>query len=212
MHYLLHLLRAVVGIVAVVVPNAAIADEPCAAEAAAVSRAGKDRSLDPPAEKEANARLEAGNRAFRVQRYDKAVDEYTAAGLITSAPLVLYNLGQSLRASKQYEKAIRQYRLFLSRGNPGAELRALVECQIGTMKAELDAAASTAPPSGPPDAVPSQGPTERSVSVDESRWTGRRKAALVIAGVGIVAIGGGVAFGLRSRRFEDDAADLCATT
>jgi tetratricopeptide (TPR) repeat protein len=93
--------------------------------------------------------IDAGNRACRVQQYDKAIEEYTAAGLVSSEPLVLYNLGQTLRAAKQYEKAVRQYELFLSRGAPGSALRALVECHVATMKHELEAAASTAPPTGP---------------------------------------------------------------
>jgi tetratricopeptide (TPR) repeat protein len=93
--------------------------------------------------------LEAGRRAFGVQLYDKAADEYASAGLDDETPLILYNLGQTYRAAKVYEKAIRQYDLFLERGKPGPEVRALVLCHIATMKAELEHAASTAPPTGP---------------------------------------------------------------
>src|SRR5687768_14043770 len=139
------------ALLCVIVARPATADDarPCAAEAAAAAASGEDPALAYPTEPAAVERLEAGNRAFRVQQYDKAIEEYTAAGLATSAPLVLYNLGQGLRSAKQYDKAIRQYELFLSRGNPGSAMRALVECHIATMRSELDAAASTAPPSGP---------------------------------------------------------------
>src|SRR5688500_15630064 len=71
------------------------------------------------------------------------------AGLADDAPLILYNLGRTYREAKDYEKAIRQYKLFLERGKPGEEVRALVECHIRTMTAEMEHAASTAPPSGP---------------------------------------------------------------
>ncbi|MEZ4402228.1 MAG: hypothetical protein R3B06_19545 [Kofleriaceae bacterium] len=48
------------------------------------------------------------------------------------------------------------------------------------------------------------GPTEAPSSL-----TGKRKLALGLAGVGLVAIGGGVAFGLQAKGFEDDAYALC---
>jgi tetratricopeptide (TPR) repeat protein len=208
---------ALVAVLAMCTP--ASAEDACAQEAAATASVGRDASLTPPTEDAAKEHLEAGNRAFRVQQYDKAIDEYTAAGLATSAPLVLYNLGQALRASKQYEKAIRQYQLFLSRGAPGKELRAFVECVVATMKGELEAAASTAPPTGPaPDDTATKPAPDRDASEPDpadlpppppSRWTGRRKIALVTAGAGVLAIGAGIAFGMRSNGFEDDAADVC---
>lgn len=184
----------------------ALADKPCMAESEAAKAAGSDPSLAYPTEKEAADHMAAANRAFGVQEYDKAIEEYTAAGLATSAPLVLYNLGQVYRTAKQYEKAIRQYELFLGRGNPGPEIRALVQCHIDTMKAELDSAASTAPPSGPAgeeqDGEPLPPPSH-------SRWTGKRKAAIGVGAAGLVAVGAGIAFGVRSRGFKNDAADIC---
>jgi tetratricopeptide (TPR) repeat protein len=211
-------IRAALVVSIVAVPAAAAADRPCAAESQAAADAGGDPSLVYPTEPAAVEHLNAGNRAFRVQQYDKAIDEYTAAGLVTSAPLVLYNLGQTLRAAEQYEKAIRQYELYMSRGNPGPTMRALVECHIATMKAELDAAASTAPPSGPaPDTVATTSepattiaPTEEPSAVDRpSRWTGGRKVAVGVAAGGLMAIGAGIFFGVRSNGFEDDATALC---
>lgn len=194
------------------VARPATADDarPCAAEAAAAAASGDDPALAYPTEPAAVERLEAGNRAFRVQQYDRAIEEYTAAGLATSAPLVLYNLGQGLRSAKQYDKAIRQYELFLSRGNPGPTWRALVECHIATMKAELDSAASTAPPSGPaPDH--SEQLLHSPPAETPSRWTTRRKIALGVAAGGVLAAGAGMVFGLRASGFEDDAAEICPT-
>jgi hypothetical protein len=205
-------------IAAVTLPASARADDACSTEAAAVAAAERDASLAAPTEADALEHVRAGNRAYGVQQFDKAIEEYTAAGLVTSAPAVLYNLGQALRASKQYEKSIRQYELFLSRGNPGKELRAFVECLIATMRGELDAAASKAPPTGPaPDGPEPAAPTVSgepatptpASSDGRSSWTGRRKVALGVAGSGVLAIGAGVFFGLRSQGFEDDASELC---
>src|SRR5262245_60192156 len=87
---------------------------PCATEAAAVTSMPKrDPSLVYPKSARAMEHVEAGRRAFGVQQYDRAIDEYTSAGLEDETPLILYNLGQTYRAMKAYEKAIRQYQLFL---------------------------------------------------------------------------------------------------
>jgi len=211
-------------------PSVVRADDrpPCSDEAAAVKNMKKrDPSLAYPKHASAKDHLEAGKRAFGVQQYEKAVEEYTAAGLDDDAPLILYNLGQTYRAAKDYEKAVRQYELFLERGKPGKEVRALVECHIATMKAELDHAASTAPPTGPAsdqggspvaDATPASGPTTASTGGDDdkvplsSRWTGKRKVALGLAIGGVVGLGAGTVFALQNQSYKDDAARLCPSS
>lgn len=211
--------------------TAARADErpPCSVEADAVrNMKTRDPSLAYPKNATAKERLEAAKRAFGVQQYDKAVAEYMAAGLVDDAPLILYNLGQTYREAKDYPKAIRQYELFLERGKPGSEVRALVKCHIATMKAELEHAASTAPPSGPaseptatqPHPAPASGgdgvpqPEPEVSDTDEtrqamSRWTGKRKIAVGLALGGLIGIGAGTVFGLQNRSYKDDAARLC---
>lgn len=194
-------------ILMMIVPAIAHADDPpCAAQAAAVRSAGPDPSLVPPeGPPEALEHFAAGNRAFGVLEYDKAAEEYTAAGLASAAPVIIYNLAQALRFGRQYERAIRQYQLFVSRGNPGPALRDLIDCHVRTMRAELDGAASTAPPVGPATTdIADDHPTP-------SRFTTRRKFALAVAAGGLVAVGAGIAFGVRSNGFEDDAAELCPT-
>lgn len=148
----------------VAAPRRAFAEDtpPCATEATAVKNMKqRDPSLAYPKDARAREHLEAGRRAFGVQAYDRAAEEYTSAGLNDDAPLILYNLGQTYRAAKAYEKAIRQYDLFLDRGKPGPEVRALVLCHIATMKAELEHAASTAPPTGPAADQTGPGTTRR---------------------------------------------------
>jgi tetratricopeptide (TPR) repeat protein len=210
--------------------TAALADErpPCSDEADVVRKMQtRDPSLAYPKNAKAKEHLEAAKRAFGVQQYDKAVSEYMAAGLADDAPLILYNLGQTYREAKDYTKAIRQYELFLERGQPGPEVRALVKCHITRMKAELEHAASTAPPSGPASdptstqstAAPASGgggveaatttPEVDETPRDTSRWTTKRKIAIGFALGGVIGIGAGTVFALQNRGYKDDAARLC---
>jgi hypothetical protein len=153
-----------VGAVALGLPMAARADAPCRAEAQAMSGAKRDPALSPPKEPEAKAHMRAANthsetatrlagvveaRDQVAAEYRAAVDEYVAAVKVSASPSLPYNLAQTYRAAGDYPKAVEQYRLFLVRGEPGEPLRNLVECHIAAMTAELDRAASTAPPRGP---------------------------------------------------------------
>lgn len=200
---------------------------PCSDEADSVKNMKtRDASLAYPTNASAKEHLEAGKRAFGVQQYDKAIDEYTAAGLADDAPLILYNLGQTYRSAKDYPKAIRQYELFLERGKPGPEVRALVMCHITTMKGEMDHAAASAPPTGPasePSAGQQSARTsserrEQSVSSpDENRvetrasgpWTSKRKLAVGLALGGVAVSGVGIVFAVQSQGYKDDASRLC---
>lgn len=213
-------------------PRDAAADDPppCADEAEAVKKMKtRDPALRYPKKTEAVKHLEAGKRAFGVQQYDTAIDEYTAAGLADEAPLILYNLGQTYRAAKDYDKAIRQYTLFLDRGKPGKEVRALVECHVRVMTAEMEHAASTAPPTGPaPDqtgdpevdqpplptspAEPLAEDDHEESEAPRSRWTTSRRVALATGAAGLVTVAAGVVFGLQSQGYKDDAARLCPST
>lgn len=215
--------------VALVAPRAH-ADQrpPCSDEADVVKNMkARDPSLAYPQNPSAKEHLEAGKRAFGVQQYDKAVAEYMAAGLVDDAPLILYNLGQTYRGAKDYEKAIRQYELFLERGKPGPEVRALVKCHITTMKAELEHAASTAPPTGPAsDPMPAHSNASTPISTgtqepaaepseddhtthEPSRWTSKRKIAIGLALGGVAGLGAGTVFAIQNQGYKDDAARLC---
>jgi tetratricopeptide (TPR) repeat protein len=192
---------SVVTIVLMLSSIPASADDACGAEARAFDRT--DPALAPPADKRAAQHVREGNRRHRVLKYAEAIEQYIAGALLDSAPSIHYNLGQSYRLSGQYENAIRQYRLFLDRGQPRPGVRALVECHIASMTAELQRAAATAPPTGPaPDgdaaSDPSQpavartntatvAPLEASAPRDEPWYDDR--VGLGIAGAGIIATG-----------------------
>lgn len=158
-------LRPILAVAFVVLPVAASANAhaqaPCAAEAAAATKAGRDPSLTGPTERaaivamrEGNAQHAEGIKRSRVvatqsqaaEAFDRAIASYVEAAMASNAPAVLYNLAQTYRAAGRYPDAIEQYRQFLARATPRAPLRELVECHIATMTAEVERAASTAPP------------------------------------------------------------------
>ena len=149
-------------------PVAAHAGDLCAAEAEAVQKDSKRYGLDPalanPTEpaaldkmKDAKAHHQAGvklasmvaTREQAAPEFSAAIDGYVAAALLSSAPLLLYNQAQVYRAAGDYPSAIEQYGQFIKRAKPRPALRSLIECQIDAMRAELERAASTAPPQGP---------------------------------------------------------------
>ena len=142
---------------------------PCDAEANAARKAGRDRRLVGPTNKEAGERMDEGNahygealkrtRVVATQdsapaEFQAAIAAYVAAEMIEPSPLGLYNLAQTYRAMGDYAKAIAQYRQFLETANPGRPLRRLIECHIASMAAELGRAASKAPPTGPESTRP----------------------------------------------------------
>lgn len=59
-------------------------------------------------------------------------------------------------------------------------------------------------PAVSPEVAPRPGPEERG-----SSFTGRRKVALGVAGLGLVAVAGGVVLGMQAKGLEDDAFLLC---
>jgi hypothetical protein len=229
-----------VGAVALALPMAARADAPCRAEAQAMSGAKRDPALSPPKEPEAKAHMRAANthsetatrlagvveaRDQVAAEYRAAVDEYVAAVKVSGSPSLLYNLAQTYRAAGDYPKAIDQYRLFLARGVPGEPLRNLVECHIAAMTAELDRAASTAPPRGPapledappveptapapsPTSAPAVAlePPDAPAPMAPAPWHADG-AGWAIAGVGAVAagVGGYLLLDARSLRADADA-------
>jgi tetratricopeptide (TPR) repeat protein len=183
-------------------PIPARADDACGAEARAFDPT--DPALAPPKDKRAAQHVREGNRRHRVLKYAEAIEQYIAGALLDSAPSIHYNLGQSYRLSGQYENAIRQYRLFLDRGQPRPGVRALVQCHIASMTAELQRAAATAPPTGPaPDgdaasdspsaksAPTPERPTEIEASAPRAAPWYDDRVGLGVAGAGAIATGVG---------------------
>lgn len=158
------MIRALLALVLVSsLPGRAVAG-PCDAEAKAAVKAGRDPRLVGPKGTEAGARMDDGNTRYAealkrsrvvatqdtaAPEFLAAIEAYVAAEMQEPSPLGLYNLAQTYRAMGDYTRAIAQYRKFLETAKPGRPLRRLVECHITSMSAELERAASKAPPTGP---------------------------------------------------------------
>jgi tetratricopeptide (TPR) repeat protein len=103
-------------------------------------------------------------RAYDLQKYQEAIDEYQKAYEIGGDPPMLYNIGQAYRLNDQPAEAIRYYRRYLQR-SPNARNREDVERKIGELEKVIEerkkAAAATTPPpatTAPPATTPTTAP------------------------------------------------------
>ena len=197
----------------------------CLATLFAVATAHAD-PLSKPASAEARNHLTLGNRLYGVRSFDEAAAEYKAGALIEPAPVFDYNLGQCFRQLGKYQEAIWHYERFITHGNPQGELLDAVNGFLTQMKSELDKKAMTQRPTEPGPTGPSeklqpapitlhaaQPPAENSgAETGRSRWTTTRRIALGAATIGVVGLAAGVAFGVQTQGFKDDASRLCPTT
>lgn len=171
--------------------------------------------LDNPADTKALDHLRLGNRHLDLEHYDEAIEQYEAGALIEPAPIFWLNIGLAHRKAGRYAEAARAYRTFLSKiaDEPDAEqIRTQVEDIIRAMEDAANKPPTEAEPTatdGPSGTQPAQ-PTEPGPADEPvSRLTTGRKISFFVGGAGLVALGTGVAFGIRSRGYEDDAALLC---
>lgn len=98
----------------------------------------------PPMAPEAKAHLEKGLRAYDVQSYAEAIDEFRAGYQIDTRPEFLYALGQAERLSGDCKGAMEAYRSFL-RTNPSSRQEGSAKKNLQRCARELEAAASAAP-------------------------------------------------------------------
>lgn len=173
--------------------------------------------LAEPTNAEALAHLKKGNRHLdlaeavtgdaAVDHYDQAIKEYEAGALLDPLPIFWLNIGLAHRKAGRYGDAARAYRAFLGKiaDDPeGADLRGQVEQIIKEME---DAA--NQPPTRPAPFDKDDDDDDPDEKETPSPFTTKRKIAVGLGAVGVVAIGAGVAFGVRAESLEDDAASLC---
>lgn len=111
-----------------------------------------DEKLPSPQDPAARAHLDAGNKAYRLKDFEAAIREYRAGAQAETGPTYTfwYNLGQSYRQLGRYEDAIWFYTQFLAQAPATLRLhRDAASSFIEKMKAELDKAATSAPPTEP---------------------------------------------------------------
>ena len=171
--------------------------------------------LDNPANPTALDHLRLGNRHLDLEHYDEAIQEYEAGALIEPVPIFWLNIGLAHRKAGRYGDAARAYRTFLAKLGDAAdtaEIRAQVEEIISAMEDAATKPPTQAEPVKRDAAVApsSEPPTHESGPV--SRLTTGRKVSLFVGGGGVLALGAGLVFAIRSSGYEDDAARLCPMT
>jgi tetratricopeptide (TPR) repeat protein len=104
---------------------------------------------------EVKLHYQRATRAYDLQKYQEAIEEYQKAYEISGDPPMLYNIGQAHRLADQPVEAVRYYRRFLQR-MPNARNREDVERKIADQEKVIEerrkAAAAVTPPPPPPPA------------------------------------------------------------
>ncbi len=137
---------------------------------------------------------EKATRAYDVQKYAEAVDEYQKAYEIGGDPAMLYNVAQSYRLNDQLGEALRFYRRYLQR-SPNARNREDVERKIADLDKVVEerrkvaaAAAAAAPPAVVAPVAPVPPPSSETPAPVEGGGGGQRIAGIVLASVGAAGL------------------------
>lgn len=114
--------------------------------------------LTPAQKQEVREHYDKAARAYDVQRFGEAVEEYQKTYEISGDPAMLFNVGQAFRLNGQPQEAVFYYRRYLER-SPLAPNRADVEQKIADLEKALETTRKTAPgatatTSSPPPTVP----------------------------------------------------------
>ena len=98
---------------------------------------------------EVKLHYQRATRAYDLQKYQEAIDEYQKAYEISGDPPMLYNIAQAYRLADQPAEAARYYRRFLQR-MPNARNRDEVERKIADQEKLADQRKKNEPPPPPP--------------------------------------------------------------
>ena len=101
--------------------------------------------LTPQQKQEMKVHYERATRAYDLQKYGEAIDEYQKAYEISGDPPMLYNIAQAYRLDDQPAEAIRYYRRYLQRV-PKARNREYVERKIVDLEKLIEARRKAEPP------------------------------------------------------------------
>ena len=120
-----------------------------------------DDEIARPSNPEARERLSAGTKLYRVQEFEKAIEEYKAGALKEDAPVFHYNLGQCYRHLRRFREAKFHYQRFVASGNPPAKYKLAVEGFIREAETELQKEATAEAASEPIEAPRATPPAPR---------------------------------------------------
>ena len=131
---------------------------------------------------EVKLHYQRATRAYDLQKYLEAIDEYQKAYEISGDPPMLYNIAQAYRLADQPAEAVRYYRRFLQR-MPNARNREDVERKIADQEKLAEQRKKVEPVTPPPSTTPTKPPPIVEVKpppptttpVDRRRWRRRRR-------------------------------------
>jgi hypothetical protein len=183
--------------------------------------AGSARAADASAEA-ARQHYNKAVQLYDLGHFEDAIGEFEKAYEIKQDPALLYNLAQSCRRLGNHKRALDLYKNFLRR-MPQTPFRPDVEARIASLQKLVDEEAAGAQPKpglAPPPVPSSPAPvakepvaspmaTTPAAAAPAARGDGRglRIAGWVTAGAGVVAVTGGVPFGLRARSMSERVTD-----
>jgi len=102
---------------------------------------------------EVKLHYQRATRAYDLQKYQEAIDEYQKAYEISGDPPMLYNIAQAYRLADQPAEAVRYYRRFLQR-MPNARNREDVERKIADQEKLAEQRKKVEPVTPPPPPPP----------------------------------------------------------
>jgi tetratricopeptide (TPR) repeat protein len=170
--------------------------------------AAQAMQLTPAQKAEMKQHYEKATRAYDVQKYSEAVEEYQKAYEIGGDPAMLYNVAQSYRLADQLPEALRFYRRYLQR-SPNARNREDVERKIADLEKTVEerrkAAAAVPPPvvTPPPPVTPP--PATPEMPPPDEGSPGLRIAGIVVASIGGAAL---IAAGVTAKLSGDKSDEL----
>ncbi len=180
--------------------------------ALALALARSAAAQPPPAggkKAEAEKRFQQAEALYKRRDYLAAATEYQAAYDLSGLPGLLFNVAQSYRLGGEKERSVAAYRQFLERA-PDHQLAALARAHLEALERELAAqarpAAEPARPARERAAAPPADLVAEAPSAPE-RGRGLRLAGLVSGGVGLVALGAALHYGVEARKASDAISD-----
>ena len=169
------------------------------AVALAVSSAFADApaSSDNAADKASALELaRAGDEAYKAGDFERAAELVRRAYALYPEPLLLYNLALALDGMGKTSEALDYYERYLAT-DPDVKDRGAIERRVTTMRSQLAAQAERA--RAERVAANKRQPSGPTVAPSTS------KLPFLTIGVGVLAAGGGIAFGAASIKRHDDA-------
>lgn len=144
-------------------------------------------AAETPAEK-ARAHLAIAQRYFKVQQFDKAIEELQRAYVLDPRPEYLYAIGQAFRMAGDCAKAIRSYEQYLKTNPPEVEAE---KARTNIERCKEDLAAQPPPaPDPPPPLVVTAAPPAPPPPPPPTPWTRDYVGhALVVGGVAVGVVG-----------------------